>query len=47
MTPREVDDCSLWEFGAAVLGWSTANGVERKPQSLSEDQHDALMAKYA
>jgi hypothetical protein len=47
MTPREVDDCSLWEFGAAVQGWNRANGVEGKPKSLSEDEHDALMRKYA
>lgn len=47
MTPREVDACSLWEFGAAVNGWNTANGGESKPESLSDDEHDALMAKYA
>lgn len=47
MTPREIDDCSLWEFGAAVQGWSKANGGETKAKSLSEDEHDALMAKYA
>lgn len=46
MTPREVDDCSLWEFAAAVQGWSKANGGESKPASLSEDEHDELMAKH-
>ena len=46
MTPREVDACSLWEFGAAVNGWNKANGGEVKADSLSEEEHDALMAKY-
>lgn len=26
MTPREVDELSLWEFAAAVEGWRAANG---------------------
>lgn len=47
MTPREVDDCSLWEFAAAVQGWSKANGGEAKPEAMSEEDHDALLAKYA
>lgn len=47
MSPREVDACSLWEFGAAVGGWSKANGGESKPESLTEAEHDELMAKYA
>lgn len=38
---------SLWEFGAAVQGWNEANGAESKPQSLTEDEHDRLMEKYA
>ena len=37
---------SLWEFGAAVGGWNKANG-EHKPEPLSEERHDELMAKYA
>lgn len=47
MNPREVDACSLWEFGAAVNGWSKANGGESKPDAMSEQEHDALMAKHA
>ena len=46
MTPREVDSCSFWEFGAAVSGWAKANGADEKPESLSEEEHDRLMAKY-
>lgn len=37
---------SLWEFAAATIGWRVANGGESKPKSLSEEQHDALMAKH-
>lgn len=47
MTPREVDACSLWEFAAATQGWNKANGGESKPKSLSDEEHDRLMAKYA
>lgn len=46
-SPRQVDDMSLWEFGAAAEGWMKANSPEpTKASSLSEDDHDALMAKY-
>lgn len=39
---------TFWEFGAAVQGWAKANGsAEEKPASLSEQEHDALMEKYA
>lgn len=43
--PREVDDLSLWEFGQIMAGWEKANGTS-KPESLAEDEHDRLMAKY-
>lgn len=45
-SPREVDDASLWEISMAAKGWAKANGAESKPESLSEDEHDRLMAKY-
>lgn len=39
---------TFWEFGAAVQGWAKANSSEEsQAASLSEDEHDALMAKYA
>jgi hypothetical protein len=46
-TPREIDDLSLWEFGACVSGWSKANGGESKPAAPSDEEHDALVAKFA
>lgn len=39
---------TFWEFGAAVHSWAKANGAsDDKPASLTEEEHDALMAKYA
>jgi len=46
MNPREVDACSLWEFAAAVQGWSKAQPGGDKPEAPSEEEHDRLMAKY-
>ena len=46
MNPRDVDDCSLWEFAAAVQGWSKANGGESKPTPPTEEEFDRIMAKY-
>jgi len=43
-----VDDLSLWEFAMAVDGWRRANSPEEPASpSLSEAEHDALMAKYS
>lgn len=38
---------TLWEFAAAVQGWSKANGGESKPKPPTPEEHDALMALYA
>lgn len=39
---------TFWEFAAAVQGWAKANSVGDETQSsLTEAEHDALMAKYA
>lgn len=46
-SPREIDQMTLWEFAAAVEGWSKANGGESKPEAPSEEEHDRLMAKYS
>ena len=46
-SPREVGDMSLWEFTACTEGWVAAHSPEeQKASSLSEEEHDALMAKY-
>ena len=38
---------SLWEAQTAMNGWKKAQGIESKPEALSEDEHDRLMAKYS
>lgn len=38
---------SLWELGCVFEGWAEANGHEKPPEALSNDEHDALVAKYA
>lgn len=47
MTPRQVDELSLWEFAAAVEGWNRAHGSEPEAPAPSADEHDALVEKYA
>lgn len=39
---------TFWEFGVATQAWAKANGTGEEPVvSLSDDEHDALMAKHA
>lgn len=38
---------SLWEFSATASGWSRANGGESEVPAPTNEEHDALMAKYA
>lgn len=38
---------SLWQFRAAADGWIEANSTEQAADALSDDDHDALMAKHA
>ena len=44
--PREIGAGSLWEVLAMVDGWRAANGADDKPEALSDEEHDRLMAKY-
>lgn len=37
---------TLWEFSAAVKGWSKANR-DQPLETLDNDEHDRLMAKHA
>lgn len=37
LSPREVDDCTLWEFGHAVDGFRKANSpADDKAPAMSE-----------
>lgn len=39
---------TFWEFGVATQAWAKVNGTCEEPViSLSDDDHDALMAKHA
>lgn len=42
-TAQQVDEMSLWEFGAAVDGWNRANGAdEGSGGALSSKEKDEL-----
>jgi hypothetical protein len=45
-TPREVDDCSLWEFHAARDGWIKANSADEGPAAPSDEDHEAMLRKW-
>lgn len=45
-TPREVDQCSLWEFDCAVAGWIRAQGGDDPIEPPSNEEHDEMVAKY-
>jgi len=38
---------SLWEFAACVDGWSKANGAETPTPAPTDEEHDALLKKFA
>jgi hypothetical protein len=44
MSVPEVRACSLWQFAAAVKGWSRANGGE-KAEPPSGDDFEAAVAR--
>lgn len=46
-SPAQVDDMSLWQFAACVNGWAKANGAETPAKPPSNEEHDALLAKFA
>lgn len=38
-----MDDCSLWEFRAAVEGWIAAHGGESGPQAPTPEEFEAAV----
>lgn len=46
MSPRDVGAASLWEFSAALEGWTAAHGGPQKPPPPDEDEHERLMRDY-
>jgi hypothetical protein len=37
--PRDLDQCTLWEFMAMIKGWNKANGEPEKPAPPSFNEH--------
>jgi hypothetical protein len=46
LSPRQVDELTIWEFGQAVQGWKDANCPEESVQPPTAEEHDALVEKY-
>lgn len=46
-TPRDVDAMSLWEFSAALDGYSKANGAEQEAEAPTYDEHLAMVERLA
>ena len=42
----DLAECSFWQFRAAAEGWRRANVADDKPAAPSDEEHDALVAKY-
>ena len=40
LSPRAVDDCSLWQLAAAADGYARAHGGEDRP-ALTDDEFEA------
>lgn len=43
-TPAQVDQMSVWEFGALVQGYNRAHS-ENKPEPPSEDEFDQAVSR--
>lgn len=37
LSPRQIDDMTLWEFNCCVTGFAKANGAEDKAPEYSDD----------
>ncbi len=47
MTPAQVDDCSPFQFAAAIAGWNACHGAKPKnPPPMSRDRFRELVDKY-
>lgn len=42
MSPRTVDQATLWELAAAIDGWAAAHGAEAKPPAMTDEEAAAL-----
>lgn len=47
MKPRDVDECSLWQFAASVDGWNKVHGAEPQPEAPTDAEFDAMIERSA
>lgn len=42
----DLAECSFWQFRALAEGWRKVNTSDEKLAAPTDDEHDALVAKY-
>lgn len=47
LSPRQVDECSLWQFMAAADGYAKAHGAEEKTEAPTEDEYWDTVLKHS
>lgn len=45
-SPRLVEDLTLWEIVAFIDGYNRANADPEKPEAMTNEDFDALLAKH-
>lgn len=45
MSPREVEQITLWEIAASVDAMNRLNGAPEPVEAMSDDEFDALIAR--
>lgn len=46
-TPAQTLAMSEWDFAVSVDGFMRMNGAEAKPAPPTDEEHDALVARFA
>lgn len=46
LSPRQVDECSLWQLMSAVDGYAKAHGAEEKEGAPEEDEYWAAIDRH-
>ena len=48
-TPKDIQEMSLWEYSATMVGWKQANstGEEEAAQAPSDEEFFAIVERYA
>lgn len=45
-SPRDVDECTLWEFAACIDGYNRAQGGEQPIPTMDEDELEEMMERH-